>query len=424
MRRIIFKNWLPLFIAVEIAVSMACAAEIPSNQATIERHTEIPPLSTPDGFTLAAVGDLIYPRPMLPRLMASAPHLVDLLQSATVTFGNFEANALDLATFEGYPAADSGGAWILASQEVPSDLKSMGFDLVALANNHTMDWGSEGVFETQRVLTQAGLVHAGSGATLSAARAPRYLEIAEGRIALVAAASTFPYSSRAADPLGEIRGRPGVSALRRDRKDGKMHPQDRDQIIKAIRQAKQNSNFVVVSLHNHESNGKRRDVPAEFAIEFAHEAIESGADAVIGHGPHVLRGIEIYQGKPIFYSLGNFFFMLQALEPIPLDLYENYQTDPESMTASEFMNRRNYRIHDAAGNYDSVLAVSRYAGGEVKEIRLYPVELAESTVSVDRGVPRLASPERGRKILEGLRSLSKPFGTDVQITDNMGVVTQ
>ena len=90
----------------------------------------------------------------------------------------------------------------------------MGFDILSHANNHATDWGAEGLAETLDHLDANKLVHAGTGATMTAARAPRYLDTAHGRIGLVAAATSFTPMSRAADPQGEVPGRPGVNAIR------------------------------------------------------------------------------------------------------------------------------------------------------------------------------------------------------------------
>src|SRR5206468_3202072 len=92
--------------------------------------------------------------------------------------------------------------------------KTLGFDLLARANNHTLDWGVEGMRETDRALDEAGLVHAGTGEHRGAARAPRYLETERGRIGLVSMASTFPEFAEALPPHGQAPGRPGVNSLK------------------------------------------------------------------------------------------------------------------------------------------------------------------------------------------------------------------
>ncbi|WP_287068116.1 CapA family protein [Mesorhizobium sp.] len=93
-------------------------------------------------------------------------------------------------------------------------MRTMGFNLMSRANNHSLDWGVEGMRETSRVLDENSIVHAGVGENLSQAGAARFLQTARGRVALVALATTFMPMSRACDPAGEALGRPRVNALR------------------------------------------------------------------------------------------------------------------------------------------------------------------------------------------------------------------
>ena len=171
-------------------------------------------MSVADGFTLTTVGDLIFARPVAQTPDAAFQSVVKLLQAGDITFGNFEGSAIDIRHFQGSPAAEFGGVWIIGPPAVARDLKTLGFDMVARANNHTTDWGLEGMRLTNDALDEAGIVHAGSGATRAAARAPRYIDTPRGRVAIVSMASTFTPMSVAMDPVGEAPGRPGLSAVR------------------------------------------------------------------------------------------------------------------------------------------------------------------------------------------------------------------
>ncbi|MGR6972465.1 CapA family protein [Streptomyces cynarae] len=170
-----------------------------------------------DGFTLTAVGDLVVDAALAPLLEVRSPQLLELLRSADVTFGNFESTAVDLTEFGGWPEAESGGSWLISTSRVPADPRRIGFDVMARANNHTTDWGVAGMRSTDRLLTEAGIVHAGTGDTLADARSPRYFTTPAGRVSLVSVAARFEPMSRAADPLGRVPGRPGVNALRTTR---------------------------------------------------------------------------------------------------------------------------------------------------------------------------------------------------------------
>ena len=455
-----------------LLVGASIAASLPLAAAAQEALTTAPVPTTPigDDFTLAAVGDLIYLRPMLATLEARSPDMVRLLRGADVTFGNFETTVLDLATTKAVPQAESGGTWMLADPRVPEDVARMGFDVVSHANNHSTDWGVEGMLETGTRLTDADIVWSGTGVTMTAARAARYLDVPKGRVAIVSATSTFTPMSRASDAIGEVAGRPGAnvirtvrttlvspeqlealaaiaarSPLRSDGRSGeavtllgdrfaagtvagekfefryRMNAADLAENLRAIRQAKQNGNFVIYSVHNHEPGNDFQE-PADFATELARKAIDAGADAYMGHGPHQLRGIEIYKGKPIFYSLGNFAMMNNSLDAVPADMYDQYGVSPGSATVPELLQARNQRSFGNAVLYESVIAVSRFSGGQLSEIRLHPIDLGVDIAGADRGVPRMASRAHGDKILERLKRLSAPLGTTIAIENGVGVI--
>ena len=90
-----------------------------------------------------------------------------------------------------------------------------------------------------------------------------------------------------------------------------------------IREAGKQADVVLVSIHAHETDAGDTKVPAMFLETFARRCVDAGADVIIGHGPHELRGIEIYKGKPIFYSLGNFLFETETVDLQPYDAYLN-----------------------------------------------------------------------------------------------------
>lgn len=471
----------------------ATASAVESAHAPAERQDEIgvqahsgqlsptwKDANVPDGFTVLAVGDMIVTEAIAPLMRRRFPELMELLQSADVVFGNYENTAIDLRTFGGYPEALAGGGWLIGPPQVPRDLSEMGFNLLARANNHTLDWGVAGMRETNRLLDAAGIVHAGTGESLAQARAHRVLSIRAGRVALTAAASRFEANARAIDPLGEVPGRPGLNALRTTRhvlvsperlaqlaaiRDAQpagsvrrsiqaadartgvvtlfdtkykadpsvgdridfefvMDERDRAEIIHNVRQAKQTADFSIVSMHTHEP-GNFSAAPPDFLPVIARQAIDNGADAFFGHGPHQLRGIEIYQGRPIFYSLGNFCFMDNTQQPITRDEFDKDRVDPASMTAAEFMEHR--RVHGVFRErvwFESVVALCCHdRRGRLKEVRLHPIELHhEGARDADRGIPRIAPPGVGGRILRTLQELSRPFGTEIRIKGEIGFI--
>ncbi|PYR44235.1 MAG: hypothetical protein DMF93_00880 [Acidobacteria bacterium] len=425
-------------------------------------------MSVADGFTLATVGDNIIARPVS-QTPGFAP-VGKIIRDADAAFGNFEGTAIDLTRTPAVPQAEFGGVWIIGTPAVASDLKAIGFDVMSRANNHATDWGLEGMRQTSRALDEAGIVHAGVGEHRAAARAARYFDTDKGRVALISMASTFTPLSRSAPPAGQAPGRPGLNALRTTRyafvtpdelkalrkireeqpagsvrppeketpdevdlfgvryraADHRgfsytMDPVDEREILKSIRAAKQVSDFVIVTIHAHEP-GNWSQTPADFLPPLAHEAIDAGADAFVGHGPHQVRGVEIYKGKPIFYSLGNFIFQLDLLEPVASDLYEQYKMDGAAATDAEFDAMWNRVTFGSDVWYQSVVATSRFEKGRVAEIRLHPIDLSYTARGADRGVPKLAAADVGRTILERLQRLSQPFGTRIAIEQGVGII--
>ncbi|MHC4047963.1 CapA family protein [Bradyrhizobium sp. 23AC] len=425
-----------------------------------------------DGFTMVAVGDLIVTRPLTKGQDQGFGSIIKILFGADVTFGNMETNIFDVRTFKGSPQAEYGGAYHVSVPEVGSDLKAMGFNLVSYANNHTFDWGIEGMRETSRVLDQNGIVHAGVGENLAQAGAPRFLETPRGRVALVSFAATFTPMSRACDPAGGAPGRPGLNSLRLTRsvvippemleavrqvrsalpdftpngddldavvlagvtyragpKAGYSYqpdPRDITAILRNIRQGKQFSDFCIATNHGHEP-GNWSQEPPDYEQSFAHRLIDAGADAYVGHGPHRLRGIEIYKRRPVFYSLANF-IMDDLRSPVGADMFEEYGKDPRCNTDAEVTvseMSEGYRTDPGFSDpvfYESIVTVSRFEKNQLTELRIYPIELGRLKRFANRGVPRLAPAPQAQVILERLKALSKPFGTHIAIENNTGII--
>jgi len=446
-----------------------------------ERELE---LSVADGFTLAAVGDLIISRPLSQMLARDAAFAaVDkIIRDADAAFGNFETTAFDMRGFKGYPGGGGDDWSIVALPGVPRDLKTLGFDLVSRANNHALDWGIEGMRETGRLLDEAGLAHAGAGESRAEARGARYFETALGRVGLVSIASTFREPNAALPPHGEAPGRPGISTLRWTRTTvataammaslraldqalktpGKecykpwredrnrppeeikvfdtlfrigdrpgyhyeMNPIDLAEFLKSVRQGKQHADLLIATIHAHET-GLGCHEPGDFLPVLAHAAIDAGADVFIGHGEHRLMPIEIYKGRPIFYSLSNFFWS-DMMEPNPADLFEasrdllsaafpdpTQATDPDLnavLNADEFLDDEVFQ---------TVVTSCRFEAGRLSELRLYPVDLRYGERLEKSGVPRLAAPPMARTILARLQRISQPFGTTITVEQNVGVI--
>jgi len=200
-----------------------------------------------------------------------------------------------------------------------------------------------------------------------------------------------------------------------------MNDSDLKDNLRSIRNGKQYADFMIATIHAHQGDTILQhfvfeDHPPDFLIELAHDAIDSGADAFVGHGPHILRGIEIYKGKPIFYDLGEFFREFDW----SCDC-DNSPSSPQT-TAERTVAGLNNRGLMEPINYESVIALSRYDKAELQEVRLYPIWAREDAPISRRGIAGLAPPPIARRILTRLQSLSKPFGTVITIEGDVGVI--
>jgi hypothetical protein len=167
--------------------------------------------------------------------------------------------------------------------------KEMGIDLVTLANNHTLDFGTDALLDTLDTLDKTGIGHVGAGGNIEEASKPVTVSIKGRKIAFIGATRVMPEADWAA---GE--SSPGLLAA-----------YDPSKLLEEIRQAKEQADLVVVYIHWGE---ERKEMPNEIQTTLAHNIVDAGADLVVGAHPHVLQGIEYYKEVPIVYSLGNFVF--------------------------------------------------------------------------------------------------------------------
>ena len=422
-------------------------------------------LTEEDSFTIALTGDAIITRRLSVYREEDFLAMIKILRSADVAVTNFEVLLHD---YEPFPMHQSGGTYMRADPVMAEELVWAGFDIVARANNHSGDYGVGGMRLTTKYLDAAGLVHAGVGESLPEAREARFLDTAAGRVAFLSCASTFPDHSRAGNIRAGITPRPGMNPLRffstyvlakdvftvlktslrelgirmgekeeefrfqgqrfvAGAKPGvltKLHEGDLHEITSAIRNASRQADYTILSLHAHEGLNSRF-VPADFLVTFARAAVDAGADVVFGHGPHVLRGIEIYKGKPIFYSLGDFVFQNETLLRLPAENYEPYGLGPDSSVA-DFNDARydfDRRGFPATPEiWEAVIAVPLFRGKELVEVKLYPISLGYGKPRPQRGQPQLAEPELSRKIILDLKRLSEPFGTRVELVNGIGFI--
>lgn len=414
--------------------------------------------------------------------------LVDVLRKADVSFSHLEGTIAATEEKEVFPAAEAGWTWIRTPTFFAEELKWAGFNIVSHASNHCLDFMYGGLYSTWSSLEKAGIPFAGTGMTLAAARKPAYFESAKGRVALISSSSSTPDWARAADPVNELSGRPGANKIRTiqaleqadydavqalARRTGTwitevgkqfmtnpagLHntvtrfalaegPEDAGEIadqadieanLAMIREAKKSAKFVIFHIHNHEWNA-RADLatPPEFIRQFARDAIDAGADIFIAEGAHaLLRGIEIYRGKPVFYDPGDLFKDGNS-KIRPLSEYywvqgRNRKTGDSEITPIDSPLHDGFAKLPISTNPPGGYNTGRVLGvlvpvctfdddGTLQQIRIHPGAHLKDSPEV-MGLPGRQRGADARAILEYVAELSAPYGTRIEIDGDTGLI--
>lgn len=420
----------------------------------------------PSEMSFALTGDSIITRRLSVYTEPAFTRIIELVRGADAAFTNLEMLFHD---FEPYAMNQSGGTYMRAEPALVKDLVWAGFDLVSRANNHTGDYGVLGMNLTTKYVEEAGLVQAGVGGSLSEAREAKFLETPKGRVALISVASTFPDHSRAGRTRGDMPARPGLNPLRFDtittvaperlatlrQIAGEINgrpatatgdafnffgrrftagpipgvrtvplKEDLDDIAAVVKSASGLADYTIVTIHSHEG-GRDRLVPADFLVTFARAMVDAGADMFVGHGPHVLRGVEIYKGKPILYSLGDFIFQNETLLRLPSENYESYE-----LGATAHVNDFNDARYDFDKTgfpadqliWEAVVAVPKFRGEQLIELAFHPITLGFGKPRSVRGRPQFAEGGLGQKILGDLVKLSEAMNTKITVRNGIGYV--
>lgn len=315
-------------------------------------------------LVISAVGDIMLDassRPVMTEMGYDYPYaqVRKYFAGSQIVFGNLEGPLTDRGT----PDGDKKFVFHSPPDKVTAALKNAGFNVVSLANNHTLDYGPEGLAQTVEALNAAGIQHAGAGADLLAARQPAVLQAGGQKVAILAYSITLPDNFYAGEH------RPGTAFAHEE--------QVRDDIIAAKKQA----DIVLVSFHwGQEGKTQLR----EYQTHIGHLAIDSGASAVIGHHPHILQGIERYKGGVILYSLGNFTF-------------------------------GSYSSHSAR----SAIAQLHFRNGRLQQLQMFPINVNNFEVQFQ---PQPLHGEAANAVIANLHKLSAALHTDVRNDAGVGVV--
>ena len=338
-------------------------------------------------ITIAAIGDFMLER----RLAAEDIDSVrEFLAGADIVIANVDAVLSDRGTLV------PKWANLRGPREAVHDLRALGIDVVAMANNHAMDFRAAGMLDTCRAYDEAGILHPGAGEHLAAATAPAVLDTGGGRVAVLAIACTLPPESAAGPEW------PGIAPLRiryafavdesllaeqpgtvpdvRSWPDAK----DLDRARRDIAAARAAADAVLVVVHCGVPTPWRapsHPTIQEYQRTLGHALLDAGADAVLGNHPHELHGIEFYQRRPIVYSLGNFWI--------------------DTIGAYPWMGR------------ESLVLRLTVSGTGVESAEVVPLLLD------DNGVPR---PDPSHRAIAVLKEQSGEFGVDVQPTDGRFIV--
>ncbi len=313
-------------------------------------------------ISFAAVGDLMMGGRLLPIISSRGSDYPfdstrSVLQSVDFAFANLEA-----------PFTRTGEIFDKAytfhvPPEYADGILSAGFDVLALANNHILDYGPEGLFSTISILDSLNIAYCGADSNLEKAESGVILDRGGWRIGFLAYSMIFPTEFWATSE-----------------QCGTAYPYS-DRLKQTIQTMKNQTDLVVVSFH---WGGELRTEPKSYQCSHAHQAIDYGADLVIGHHPHVLEGLELYKGRLIAYSLGNYVFGSYS------------QNAKVSMILQLFFDRRGPLI------------------AKVLPISVYNVEIQFQ--------PRLLKGERRDQVIQTLNEISADLNEGEEIISSSGLV--
>lgn len=413
-----------------------------------------------------AVGDLLIQR-RIPVNYKGYAELRPFIERGDARFFNLETTLNEVGEC---PSAQlSGGTYIRTSPKVLGDIEKLGFNMMSFNNNHAFDFSQEGFIKTLEAVEASSFVHAGCGRNLAEASAPRFLDTANGRVALIAVNTNFNLAMLAGEQTDYVKGRPGINGLRLDEKFEVTEEEfefikrlgnttgvnvardisakegyyaitpdnearfgellfvksdrtkwvrhvakaDMERVRKAIEIARFQADEVIVSVHSHQLDGTKKEDVSEFLQEFAHFCIDNGADSIVGHGPHLLRPIEVYKDKPIFYSLGDFMVQLYSVEFAPYEFYEKHRLTPDVGIYNLLKNRsRDFTVGlmEDKKMYETVIPYWETENGKLTKIELLPVMSKMDGNKSEIGLPRIAE---DTYFMQRLNDISEPFGVRV-----------
>ena len=421
-----------------------------------------------------AVGDILVQK-RLPENYEGFEEIKNFIEQGDARFFNLETTL----NYEGecFASQFSGGTYIRTNPEMYYDMLRYGFNMVSANNNHAFDFSFEGFERTLETLNESGIVHAGMGNNLHQASAPAYLETHNGRVALISVSTSFNAAMMAGEQSRRVQGRPGVNGIRWTQKvivpkedfeaikrvgdkcgincsknitrgegyypylpEGvceigeqqfilgddyglvyELNKSDIARLQASIREAEMCADYVMVSVHHHQIQGMDKTTVPDFHAKLFRNIIDWGADAVVAHGPHLLRAIEVYNDKPIFYSLGDFLIQLYDVAFAPEDFYVKYGMNSDDSVIDLLKKRsRDFTTGLMAQKEmrEAVIPLWETEGKKLKSLKLMPVYASCGEGKYIEGLPQ---PAKDTAFMEKLAELSKPYGVEITPEDGLWV---
>jgi poly-gamma-glutamate synthesis protein (capsule biosynthesis protein) len=203
-----------------------------------------------------------------------------------------------------------------------------------------------------------------------------------------------------------------------------IHDTDLQRNLQSVRAARRMADWVVFSMHSHEGGGLEEE-PSDHVKAVAHAVIDAGADVFVGHGPHIDRGIEVYNNKPIFYSLGQLIVQNDTVGRMPHDSMVLYGLGHDNVAADLFEARRGgaRRQYDGTDPHaQSAVALVSFDKQGLCELKLFPIEFGQGLPRSQSGRPILSEGDSATETLERFQRLSEPFGTRIEIEGDVATI--
>ena len=317
----------------------------------------------PHDLTIAAVGDLMLGGRAEPFLNQEGPDypfrdVMSVLGTADLVTGNLESPISTRGK-----AVENKKFTLRAGPIAGTAIKSAGIRVVSLANNHAMDFGPLALQDTLTALAENGILFTGAGMNLDDARSPAIVKSKGRTIAFLSYSLTFPLEFFASA------NRPGTA------------PGYADFVKADIEKVRASADLVVVSFH---WGAELMAAAKDYQVELGRQAIDWGADLVLGHHPHVLQDLELYKGRLIVYSLGNFVFGSES-------------------------NRTNW----------SMILLLTFQGNRLARVEAVPIDVNNYRVKYQ---PRILRGKAARDVLDGINTVSARFRTALEIVDDRGLL--